>query len=287
MNNINPFIRNHKPFPQKLMSILSKKEFEDIISWMPEGESFSVHNKNSLSAVLRKCNLQETKFDSFRRKLHRWGFKVVKKGTKDAGAYYNKFFVRDDPTLCLNMKSRTDKTSKALALKKRDNNQAAFFDEPSRKSTESSTILNNENHAQKMRFTNYSEVKQQNNSFNQYVEMKHNDYWLKRKHLFQKYYVSFVGKAQLSPSQMNEKSSNMLRVFSDKFPSTCNVNGVMHVERKQDALEEKYGRLALKKKIKNRKDRDTKNLHHFGIGQEYIFPSNLDRSKKIVNAHAA
>jgi len=217
------------------------------------------------------------------------GIKVVKKGTKGAGEYYNKFFLRDDPILCLNMKSRTDKTSKAMVLKKRDNNQSALFDEHSRKSSESSIDLTNENHAQKMLLTNHSEVKQQNNSFNQYVEMKHKDYWQKRKHLFRKYFVSFVGKAQLAPSQINEKSSKMLRYndFSDKFPSTCNVNGAMHVERKQDVLEEKHGRLALKKRIKNRKDRDTKNLHQFGIGQEYLFPSDLDRSKKIINAHAA
>jgi len=83
-------VQNHDIFPQKLMSILSNGEFEDIISWMPDGKSFSIRNKDSLILVLRSYNFQETKFDSFRRKLHRWGFKVVKKGIKGTSSYYHR-----------------------------------------------------------------------------------------------------------------------------------------------------------------------------------------------------
>merc|ERR1719410_347786 len=192
------------------------------------------------------------------------------------------------------MKSCTHKRRKAMALKKRDNNQSKskHFDELSRNSNESLT-LNNENYVQKIHFMKNSEVKQQNTSFDQYVEMKHNDYWLKRKHLLQKYSISIIGKTQLAPSQLYEKSSNMLRFhkISDKFPATCNVSGAMYINRRLDVLEEQHGRLALKKKIKNRKDKDTllcnKNFLQIGMGEEYLFHCNIDKCSNSINAYAA
>jgi len=294
MNNINTSIRTHEPFPQKLMSILSRKEFEDIISWMPEGKSFSIHNKNGFSSVLKSLNLQETKFDSFRRKLHRWGFKVVKKGTKDAVEYYHKFFLRDDPILCSSMKSCTDKRRKGMALENRDNNQSKSvnFNEIPRNSFEISTPSNHGNHLQSIHFAKNSEVKQQNNSFDQYVELKHNEYWLKRKHLIQKYYIYFAGN-QVAPIQLYEKSSNMPRFhdFSDKFPTTCNVNSAMCIKRRRDVLEEKNERLALKKRIKNRKDKDTlvckKKFDQIGMREEILFHCKIDKIGNSINAYAA
>jgi len=72
-------------FPDQLMKILSRHEFKDIIAWMPSGKSFSINDKSRLDEIWKFFDFPDTKFDSFRRKLHRWGFKVIRKGAPDAG----------------------------------------------------------------------------------------------------------------------------------------------------------------------------------------------------------
>ena len=57
---------------------------------MPSGKSFSINDKARLDEIWKFFDFPDTKFDSFRRKLHRWGFKVIRKGAPDAGAYYHK-----------------------------------------------------------------------------------------------------------------------------------------------------------------------------------------------------
>ena len=71
------------------MQILDQAKFEEIISWSPEGKSFFIHKKNRLAEVFGSRRSKQTKYDSFRRKLHRWGFKVVKKNARDFSTYYH------------------------------------------------------------------------------------------------------------------------------------------------------------------------------------------------------
>lgn len=282
MNSTNSVFKNHDIFPQKLMNILSNGEFEDIISWMPDGKSFSIRNKDSLISVLRKYNFQETKFDSFRRKLHRWGFKVVKKGIKDTRAYHHRFFLRDDPTRCLKMKSRTQRPTN-MALKKKYDTSTKVTDKPK--------VIDLQNDVEKNSFTKSkgSDVKPQNICFDQYVEKMHNDYWLKRKHLIQKYYSFSNVNIQPSPSQSNKKISNLScsRQLFHGSPSSINIKSTIYIERGNDLLDEKYGRLALKKKIKRRKDKDTsfcnKNFHQYGFGE---YNCNINRRNRVVSASA-
>merc|ERR1712190_397774 len=108
-------------FPDQLRKILSYKEFEDVIAWSPKGKSFFIHDKDRLIVVLKAFHEQETKFDSFRRKLHRYGFKVARKSADDAGAYYHKLFLRDYPSLSANM--RMNKVYKGTVLKNKLNNK--------------------------------------------------------------------------------------------------------------------------------------------------------------------
>merc|ERR1712085_207737 len=99
-------------FPQQLMKILSREEFEGIIAWNSDGKSFTIHNRNRLDEIWKFLEFPDAKFDSFRRKLHRWGFKVVRRGEANAGAYYHKRFLRNDPSTCMNMKSISAKNLK-------------------------------------------------------------------------------------------------------------------------------------------------------------------------------
>ncbi|KAL7556152.1 hypothetical protein ACA910_006251 [Epithemia clementina (nom. ined.)] len=79
-------------FPQRLMEVLDEKSYEDVISWEGNGESFRIHQKNIFTKViLPKHFHKSSKFSSFARKLNRWGFQRVQKGS-DAGAYYHPLF---------------------------------------------------------------------------------------------------------------------------------------------------------------------------------------------------
>merc|ERR1712150_117930 len=105
-----------QPFPQQLMKILFRSEYEDVISWSTDGRCFTIHDKENLIRIFSECYFQDTKYESFRRKLHRWGFKTMKKGT-NAGAYYHKFFIRDNPSLCSNMKCKKQNSGVKTQLK--------------------------------------------------------------------------------------------------------------------------------------------------------------------------
>lgn len=86
---------NNLPFPQQLFDILSKEEYKYIISWLPHGKSFFVHNKKKFVELVSPHYFKETKFESFTRKLNRWGFVRISKGP-EIGAFQHEFFLRDD-----------------------------------------------------------------------------------------------------------------------------------------------------------------------------------------------
>ena len=86
-------------FPQKLMEILSNKDYADIISWLPHGRSFIFHSPERFTESILPHYLKECKFSSFTRKLYRWGFRQVSKGP-DAESFFHKMFRRDKPNLC-------------------------------------------------------------------------------------------------------------------------------------------------------------------------------------------
>eukprot|EP00934_Nitzschia_sp_Nitz4_P002761 Nitzschia sp. Nitz4//scaffold1_size375055//54875//56551//NITZ4_000221-RA/size375055-augustus-gene-0.706-mRNA-1//-1//CDS//3329540880//2751//frame0 len=61
-------------FPGKLMQAIMNHGSDDIVAWLPDGKSFVIVDSASFcSQVLGKV-LKETKYSSFVRKLHRWGF---------------------------------------------------------------------------------------------------------------------------------------------------------------------------------------------------------------------
>lgn len=72
--------------------------------WLPDGDSFCLIPVVFAENVLDK-HFQGTKFESFTRKLNRWGFKRVagQKVPANTIAYYNKFFIRGQPKLLKNM----------------------------------------------------------------------------------------------------------------------------------------------------------------------------------------
>jgi len=93
-----------KTFAEKLMDILFTKDTEDVITWFPEGESFVVLSPSQFTRDVLPRFFKEAKYESFVRKLYRWGFKRVPGSAKDT-AFYHNMFLRNQPELCKRMRS--------------------------------------------------------------------------------------------------------------------------------------------------------------------------------------
>lgn len=108
-------------FPQKVMKILSRSDWCDIISWTVSGKAFRIYDKERLMQVLTpQYFLELTKYENFRRKLYSWGFRKLQHGVDD-GAWYHKHFIRDKPELCL----KIVRTSSSKVVKEKDVNDHA------------------------------------------------------------------------------------------------------------------------------------------------------------------
>mmetsp|Transcript_24955 Transcript_24955/g.58571 ORF Transcript_24955/g.58571 Transcript_24955/m.58571 type:complete len:406 (-) Transcript_24955:131-1348(-) len=73
-------------FPQRLMEALMDGRYQDILSWDDEREdAFIIHRKGKFTdEILPKFFNKRSKFSSFVRKLTRWGFVRISKGTESA-----------------------------------------------------------------------------------------------------------------------------------------------------------------------------------------------------------
>ena len=101
---IEKYIRNDltgTTFPIKLhiaLKVLHNEGSEDIISWLPHGRSFKLHNVRVFEQVIMKRFFRQSKFSSFRRQLNLYGFQRVHHG-RDIGSYYHRYFLRGKPQL--------------------------------------------------------------------------------------------------------------------------------------------------------------------------------------------
>merc|ERR1712032_55043 len=121
-------------FPIRLHRLLADPTVHDVISWLPNGQSFVILRPDAFAtSVLPRYFAQEGsnsvnakspgqhyfknkaqvvhKYPSFTRKLNRWGFRQVS-GGPESGAFHHDFFRRNNPELCLEMicqKSRKTK----------------------------------------------------------------------------------------------------------------------------------------------------------------------------------
>jgi len=86
-------------FLMKLMHVLDCPEYASIISWTADGKSFSINNPIDLVDTVLHYHFKVTKYDSFIRKLHRWGFRKILRGM-NFGCFCNEFFQRGRPQLC-------------------------------------------------------------------------------------------------------------------------------------------------------------------------------------------
>lgn len=74
-----------------------------IISWLPTGNAFKVHDKKEFAEVVMPKYFQSNKYKSFQRNLNLWCFQTL---TKDPnkGAIFHPYFIRGEPDRCHLMK---------------------------------------------------------------------------------------------------------------------------------------------------------------------------------------
>lgn len=104
-------IRISKTFPAALMQEFQKQANEEAIAWLPDGLSFVIVSKERLLKDIlpspglsqpKLSNNKDMKYESFIRKLHRWGFTRLAAGT-GLDCFYHPKFVRDCPILVTSM----------------------------------------------------------------------------------------------------------------------------------------------------------------------------------------
>jgi hypothetical protein len=76
---------------------------ESIVSWQPHGEAFRVHLPEVFaSTVMPRYFTKQTKYKSFVRQLHMYGFHRICEG-RDKGAYFHSMFIRNKKSMSLQM----------------------------------------------------------------------------------------------------------------------------------------------------------------------------------------
>jgi hypothetical protein len=76
---------------------------ESIVSWQPHGEAFRVHLPEVFaSTIMPRYFMKQTKYKSFQRQLHLYGFYRIAKG-RDRGAYFHSMFIRNKKSMSLQM----------------------------------------------------------------------------------------------------------------------------------------------------------------------------------------
>jgi len=101
-----PIKANHNiSFPLKLHELLDAADmqgFNCIVSWLPDGNSFQVHDQDRFVKEILPKFFRQSKYKSFQRQLNLWGFQRLNKAVR--GAYQHNWFVRGKSELCSNMK---------------------------------------------------------------------------------------------------------------------------------------------------------------------------------------
>jgi len=74
--------------PAKLYAMLSIPEVQHIISWMPHGRSWKIHNVDLFVKHVMPCFFEYNNYNSFIRLVNAWGFRRLTKGP-DKNAYWH------------------------------------------------------------------------------------------------------------------------------------------------------------------------------------------------------
>jgi hypothetical protein len=109
-------------FPFLLHDVLkdaSTKGFENVISWLPCGTAFRVHNQDLFEQYIMPAYFTMSKFSSFQRQLNLYGFLQCREGPRK-GCYFNENFNRNCRSACKMVQRSNEKRKSAIAQFKND-----------------------------------------------------------------------------------------------------------------------------------------------------------------------
>jgi len=81
--------RSDAKFPMRLMQVLDNEEYDNIMTWTENGNAFLIKDRDAFVRSVLYSHFKGLKYDSFIRKLYRWGFRKIHSG-KNQDAFYNK-----------------------------------------------------------------------------------------------------------------------------------------------------------------------------------------------------
>lgn len=92
-------------FAEHLMAVLDDESNSDILTWMPDGNAFTIINPKKFTLVDMPKLFNIRNMSSFVRKLGRWGFhRVHEKETRNSDIFKHEFFQRGNFKLCAKIK---------------------------------------------------------------------------------------------------------------------------------------------------------------------------------------
>jgi hypothetical protein len=106
-----------------MLEEIAKVGDESIVSWQPHGKAFRVHFPEAFArTVMPRYFKKQTKYKSFLRQLHLYGFHRIREGI-DEGAYCHSMFIRNKTSMSLQM------TRQRIKRKKKSGSDAAVVHE--------------------------------------------------------------------------------------------------------------------------------------------------------------
>jgi len=102
---LDSFSRNQN-FAEKLHAILSNPRYSSILQWNTNGDAFSIHDIPEFVNTIMPTYFQRSKFDSFTRRMRRWGFRRMERmeeRSRGLVIFRCASFRRDAPALCKSM----------------------------------------------------------------------------------------------------------------------------------------------------------------------------------------
>jgi hypothetical protein len=111
-----PSSSRRKPsFADKLHAVLSNKHLANTVTWLPSGKAFCILDKESFTKKVLPTYFREAKFESFSRRIKRWGFRKMHTTGLKQVIYTHDLFQRDCIDLSKMMNGRAGQAASSAA----------------------------------------------------------------------------------------------------------------------------------------------------------------------------
>ena len=107
--------RRSPTFAEKLHAILDDRSLSSIVTWLPSGKSFCIINKDAFTRIVLPKYFKESLFESFSRRLKRWGYRKVYTAGQKQIVIIHDLFQRGRMDLCKMMNGRASQSVKVVS----------------------------------------------------------------------------------------------------------------------------------------------------------------------------